>query len=107
MARTTSRMSASSSTIMMVLGADGDMRRSAGIGALLGGASRQLHDEGGALARRAIDRDFTTAGFHDLCRDPQPEAESTVAVHRDGPLEALEDPRLILGSNADTVVADP
>src|SRR5512144_1204807 len=67
---------------------------------------RQLDGELGAAALAAADPDRAAVCLDGLARDPQADAEAAEVAHRHGALEALEDPPLVLGRDADAAVAD-
>src|ERR1700729_2465762 len=61
--------------------------------------------EGGAGPDRAGDRDLPPQRLAQLAGDPEPEPEPRVLPLTAGPLEAPENALLILGRDADSVVA--
>ncbi len=61
--------------------------------------------ETGAFAWLAVDGDRAAHGDADVLDDPQPDAESATAL-LDAALEPLEDPGLLIGRDADAMVAD-
>src|SRR6266404_450944 len=69
-------------------------------------SDRQFDREGGALARSALNADAASVRNHDLPHDIQTETHPAVATHRDGALEAIEDPLLIFPWDADAVITD-
>src|SRR5262249_39429330 len=58
-----------------------------------------------ALARLAGEHDAPAKRQDELARDPEPEAEPAGAPARHGAFEAAEDARVVLGMDADAVVA--
>ena len=74
----------------------------------MGVAEAELHGEGGALARTALDRDFAVVQGHDVAAQRKPDARPLhVAVHGARSLrEAFEDHPLLVFRDADARVAD-
>jgi hypothetical protein len=71
-----------------------------------GARARQLDRERRAVPELAVHPDRPAHRLDHLPGDPEPQAEAAVVPRRHGPLEALEDPLLILRSQADPVVAE-
>src|SRR5438309_47242 len=69
------------------------------------GREREVHHERRALARNAAHSDGAPERLHDLPDDPEAQPEPAEVLARDGALEALEDPALVLGRDPDSGVA--
>src|SRR5882757_3025527 len=82
----------------------GPLRSSCAIG--LFRLHRQLYRERRPLARNAADADASSHRLDDAPRDPETETEAAVFARPLCALEALEDPLLIVGRDADAVVDD-
>src|SRR4051794_38547954 len=59
-----------------------------------------------SVAGRALDRDRSPQRVDDLFDDPQPEADAAIVAARRGPLEAAEDPLVIVLGDAQPAIAD-
>src|SRR5690606_28194986 len=71
-----------------------------------GPLARQLHHEPRARAGRALDPHLAAVGLDELAHDPQAEPEPAEAAVRDGALEPLEDPGLVLEGDPDPLIGD-
>src|SRR5882672_6568535 len=69
------------------------------------GRARQLDRERGAAAQRAFHLDGAVQRADDLPEHPEPESEAGRGSHRRRPLETIEDPAMILGRDANSMVA--
>src|SRR6185295_15833099 len=65
----------------------------------------ELDDERRPRARLALDADLPLQRADDLLDDPEAEADAAEVARRRRQLEALEDPLLIAGRDADAVVS--
>src|SRR5580765_7137126 len=66
----------------------------------------QLDGEGRSRARLALDSDRSAQRLDDLPDDPETEADAAVVAAGRGPLEAPEDPFVIVGGDAQPVIAN-
>src|SRR5205823_11308003 len=67
--------------------------------------ARQLDRERGAAAQRAFHEDGAVQRADDLPDHPKPESEAARGSYRRGPFEAIEDPVMVLGGDANSMVA--
>jgi hypothetical protein len=70
------------------------------------GAAREIHRERRALPEHALDVDSASEPGHQLLNDPEPQPHAPGVALGHSPLKALEDPGLILWSDADAVIPD-
>src|SRR5689334_529989 len=66
--------------------------------------ARQLDGERRALLDLALDPDAAAVRFDDLPCDVEAETQPAEPPHRDGSLEAFEDPRSVFGRDPDPVI---